>query len=56
MSTELTPPAKTSSALLRVAMLGGALIGTLLWLSSFIPVVQHWGDKQANGFQLIPAF
>jgi hypothetical protein len=55
MSNETkTPPRKTR--MLRLGMLCVACLGTVLWLASFMPVIEHWNDKHANGFQLIPAF
>jgi hypothetical protein len=55
MSLEPATP-NPPSALLRLAMFCAAALGTALWLASFMPVIEHWNNKQADGFQMIPAF
>jgi hypothetical protein len=40
----------------RLVVLYGAGLGTVLWLSSFVPVIEVAGKGRGDGFEVIPAF
>jgi hypothetical protein len=49
------PPFKASPKL-RAGAIASGIVMLLLWVASWKPVVDSWGDPRADGFQLIPLF
>jgi hypothetical protein len=49
------PPFKPSPKL-RAGAIASGIVMLLLWVASWKPVIDSWGDPRADGFQLIPLF
>jgi hypothetical protein len=49
------PPFKPS-AKLRGGAIAAGIVMLVIWLASWKPVIDSWGDPRADGFQLIPLF